>query len=508
MKRSNEQPNILYLMCDQYRFDCIQALGNSRVKTPNIDRIASKGVVFDHAYSTCPVCIPARYTLRTGCEPNRTGCYQNEPLRPMDGLPENIYDRCGEYLSQAMSNLGYRTFGIGKFHTIPAMDYVGFDVQMNTEEMWRNKEEREKDAYARFIYNEHPEYNHIEQLHGERTNMYYMPQTSALPAELTVEAFVADKAVEQIRGGDEKPYFGFVSFIGPHPPLAPPIPYNRMYNPDAMPVPIKSDIAIDFMDEQIPFMNYLTWSNDLSESTIQNLWAHYFGEISYIDSCIGKILDEIERSESERDTVICFFADHGDHMGDHHAWQKESFFEASARIPFILYCPEKWEAQISHQLTCLTDLFGIATELGGKQQLKDGWPVLGALSDSSKEREELFAVYGRPGTRQFKIMCRWKQWKYIYFANGGLEQLFCTDEDPNELINYDRTNVEIKNMLRKKSIDFCHRPGLQQAIEGEEFIAHEFKPRDLVRLMQFDMSADIKEFEYNYDLNNYFSMRF
>ncbi|MGI6239129.1 MAG: sulfatase-like hydrolase/transferase, partial [Christensenellales bacterium] len=69
-------------MCDQYRFDCIAALGNSKISTPNIDRLVKRGVAFERAYSTCPVCVPARYTVRTGCEPFTTLCYSNEAAKP------------------------------------------------------------------------------------------------------------------------------------------------------------------------------------------------------------------------------------------------------------------------------------------------------------------------------------------------------------------------------------------------------------------------------------------
>ena len=98
---------------------------------------------------------------------------------------------------------------------------------------------------------------------GERTEMYYMPQVSPLPKELTVERWAADRAVEQIKVNDAKPFFGFVSFIGPHPPFAPPIPFNRMYDPDRMPNPIRGDLKIDHMDEQIhKALNKAIWAED------------------------------------------------------------------------------------------------------------------------------------------------------------------------------------------------------------------------------------------------------
>ena len=174
---------------------------------------------------------------------------------------------------------------------------------------------------------------------GERTEMYYMPQMSAQPAHCVVESWTAARAVEQLRGADPRPWFGFVSFVGPHPPFAPPVPFNRMYDPDRMPDPITGDLEIDHLDQTIPRMNDIIWAESINRPHARILKARYYGEISYIDACLGTILDAVDARPDADDTLICFFSDHGDHLGDHHAWQKESFFDASARIPFLVSWP-------------------------------------------------------------------------------------------------------------------------------------------------------------------------
>ncbi|MFC7587024.1 sulfatase-like hydrolase/transferase [Nonomuraea antimicrobica] len=102
------RPNVLFVMTDQQRFDTISALGNPHLATPNLDRLAARGTVFDNAYSTAPVCVPARYTLRSGCEPTRTGVYDNTVPDRGHGL---VRERCGPYLAEAMGLRGYRTWG-------------------------------------------------------------------------------------------------------------------------------------------------------------------------------------------------------------------------------------------------------------------------------------------------------------------------------------------------------------------------------------------------------------
>ncbi len=490
-----KKPDLLFLMCDQFRFDCIHALGNAGIDTPNLDRLAARGLTFTNAYSTCPVCVPARYTARTGREPFHTGCYENEIPKALDGQPEGMRERCGPYLAEAMRERGYETFGIGKFHTMPQFDEdLGYDLQMNTEELWSTKEERGKDAFARFLAERHPEYSHLEQLHGERTNMYYMPQLSPLPAELTVESFVAGEAVKQIEKDREKPYFGFVSFVGPHPPCAPPIPYNRYYNPDHMPLPYETDSSIDHMDEQIPWMNHLIWAEGMNDFLIRNLKSRYYGEITYIDNCIGRILDAVEAKGNDANTLICFFSDHGDHLGDHHAWQKESYFEASCHVPFLLSWPERWQKGVSDQLVCLTDLFGIATAAAGAEELRDGHPVLRVLAGEGTKRDDLFACYGRPGTPRFKCMVRSGSWKYIWIANGGREQLFDLSEHRREDQLANEEQPDVLQRLRRTAEERCRCEGLQQALSEEHFRTFPYKERPRVRIHQFDESSGVTDF--------------
>lgn len=94
---------------------------------------------------------------------------------------------------------------------------------------------------------------------------------------------------------DPRPWFGFVSFVGPHPPCAPPVPYNRMYNPDIISNPVKGDLETDQMDEQIRFMNYAIWADEINDFGARSVKARYYGEISYIDHCLGRILDAVDR---------------------------------------------------------------------------------------------------------------------------------------------------------------------------------------------------------------------
>ena len=502
-------PNILFIMTDQQRFDTIAALGNEQIYTPNFDRLVQRGVTFTNAYSPCPVCVPARYAIRTGCEPPTTGSFSNGIARPAPGQAETMVGRCGPYLAQTMQQLGYRTFGIGKFHTQPWDEELGYEVHLHSEELYGTPDQRARDAFAGWIAREHAEFDYIEALMGERTEMYYMPQVSPLPAELTVERWAADRAVEQIAAGDGRPYFGFVSFIGPHPPFAPPVPFNRMYDPDRMPNPVRGDLAVDHMDEQIPWMNHIIWAEDINDSHARALKARYYGEISYIDDCLGRILDAVEASRPPSlskggdadNTIICFFADHGDHLGDHHAWQKESFFEASCHIPFLVSWPARLPASVRRsELVSLVDLFGIATgaATGDSGQpavgTRDGIDLLGMLAGTAQPREFLTSMYGEPGTPLFKIMIRQGDWKYIFLANGGREQLFNVVADPAELRNRVTTADQVMQRLRELAVRACRVPGATAALQDGDLRAFPFQARPLRRIYQFDHSRGVTGF--------------
>ena len=362
--RTDGRPNVLFIMTDQQRFDTIAALGNPHIYTPNFDRLVRRGVTFTNAYSTCPVCVPARYTIRTGCEPPTTRRLlerrpptrrRARPRRWRSAAARTWRGRCAAWATARSASAsstparGTRTWA--STCTCTARSCTA------------RPSSARRDAYAAFIAREHPEYDFIEALMGERTEMYYMPQMSPLPAELTRRAL----GRRPRRRADRAP-----TTAGPTSASSRSSARTRRSRrrsrstacttPTACRTPSAATSTTDHMDEQIPWMNHAIWAEDINDSHARVLKARYYGEISYIDHCLGRILDAVEARGDADNTLICFFADHGDHLGDHHAWQKESFFEASCHIPFLVSWPARLpRATRREELVCLTDLFGIAT---------------------------------------------------------------------------------------------------------------------------------------------------
>lgn len=475
------QPNILFVMTDQQRFDTIAALGHGPAQTPNLDRLVARGLACTNAYSSCPVCVPARYTLMTGCEPSKTSWLSN--WAPA-GRPR---ERCGPYLAETLANQGYRTWGLGKFHTEPRHEPLGFQTHEYSEELWTTEEEFLGDDYVRWLRSQSADFNHLEQVHGERSDMYYVPQVRPMSAELTGEAWLTGRAVEEIGKNDPRPYFGFVSFVTPHPPIAPPIPFNRLFNPDDIPDPIVGDPAIDQADDYLAWMNHAVWADEISPAQARQLRARYYGSITYIDQCIGRIIDAVEARPDADNTLICFFSDHGDHMGDHGSWQKESFFEASCRVPLLVSWPKQLPAGTRHaELAALTDLFGLATSASGHPELRDGHDLLGQLRGSAAARANVIGMFGTPGTSQFKCMVRQGEWKYIWLANGGRELLFNIKDDPKESCTLADAKPEIlKNLRDEAARVLAQRPMTQPAVENGGLKALPYAPFPRVRIKQF-----------------------
>lgn len=454
------KPNVLFVMTDQQRYDTISALGNSHIHTPNIDRLVERGVSFTNAYSPDPICIPARHTVRTGCEAITTGFLGNEKRDA-----SQLEDDCGSFLARVMSERGYRTFLIGKYHASPRGIDLGYDTKLSVEQ-----------------YRE--ETGHEQRTTARQGAMVHLPQQERLPRESNYEAWITDHAVDLITDAD--PFFGLVSYEPPHPPFAPSPPFDRMYNPDTLPGPSRGDRTVDHMDEKIPAQNYHFWNSredDLGESTVRTIKAHYYGMISEVDRHIGRLLDAVESRDDAENTLICFFSDHGELLGDHHGWEKSSFFEPSCRVPFLLSWPANLPQDTRNdQLVSLTDLFGIATSVAGDPDFRDGIDLLGTITGDEPPRDRLFGYHRTPDLpSNFTAMVRENDWKYVFMANGGREQLFDLAAGPREFENVAADREEVTADLRDK---LARKLDSTRFVEDGELRRHPYTQLDMGRLVR------------------------
>lgn len=420
------KPNILYLMTDQHRGDCLGCAGNKLIRTPNLDSIAAEGVLFSNAYSSTPSCTPARSGILTGLSPWHHG---------MLG-----YGRvAGQYpfeLPQAMRDAGYYLFGIGKMHWYPQKKLRGYHGLL-VDESGRAETPGFVSDYRLWFRQQAPDLNPDATGIGWND---YRAKAYALPERLHPTTWTADRAVEFIEGYNRsEPFMLKVSFARPHSPYDPPQRFLDMYKTEDMPAPHKGDWADRYAPHDDP-PNPNQWHGDLGIRQTQESRRAYYGSITFIDEQIGRILAALKERGIYDNTMIVFFADHGDMLGDHNLWRKTYAYEGSAKIPMIL----RWPSSM-----------GMDDRRGGKRsqpvELRDILPTFldaaGAPMPSHLDGKSLLdPVRGRTdGWRPFidleHSMCygndHWtaltdgKQ-KYIYYAYDGREQLFDLEKNPGE----------------------------------------------------------------------------
>ncbi len=420
------KPNILCLMTDQHRGDCLGCAGNSVIKTPNLDSIAADGVLFTNAYSSTPSCTPARSAILTGLSPWHHG---------MLG-----YGRVAEQyrfeLPQAMRDAGYYLFGIGKMHWYPQKKLRGYHGLL-VDESGRAETPGFISDYRLWFRQQAPDLNPDATGIGWND---YRAKPYALPERLHPTTWTGDQAVEFIEKYDRpEPFLLKVSFARPHSPYDPPQRFLDMYDTDSMPAPHIGDWAGRNASHEDP-PNPSLWHGDLGVRQAKESRRAYCGSVTFIDEQVGRIVAALKKRDLYDNTLILFFADHGDMLGDHHLWRKTYAYEGSAKIPMILRWPKSMSMARPRgwrlpQPVELRDVLPTFLDAAGS-------PVPGHLDGRSllelaRGRTENW----RPFIDLEHSMCysddHWTaltdgRHKYIYYAYDGREQLFDLAKDPGE----------------------------------------------------------------------------
>ena len=332
-----KKPNILFIMTDQQRWDAMSCSGDW-VKTPNIDRIANEGVRFENCVTTTPVCIPARLTMATGLYPHNHNIWNNKEFR------------CGEHAKtwmQCVRDAGYRTSLFGKSHLHPhglldlrdeepLMSALGVD---DVNEIGGPRASRRVKSYMTEMWEEKDK---LQLYRDDMSDRYENNPTVVRPSVLGLDdyadTYVGDQARAYLENySDEKPWFCWLSFGGPHEPWDTPEPYASLYNPNEMP---KAQHR-EHMAEQMP-ARYLkkTLDNDDDAEHIAKMRADYAGNITLIDEQIGRVLDLLEARGELENTIITFTSDHGEMNGDFGLVYKSVFMNGAVRVPMLVRTPE------------------------------------------------------------------------------------------------------------------------------------------------------------------------
>ena len=448
---NEERPNILLLMCDQLRADGLGAAGHPLVRTPNIDRLAASGVQFTRAYTESPVCVPARINALTGLHSWQAGVFDNGPS-PAHTVPT---------LGTLLTEQGYFTQAVGKMHFRPPRNHVGF------QRMWLSEEiptYRDDDEFLQYLREQG--YGHVGEPHGQRHELYYQPQVSVLPEEHHTTAWTADRTVDFIARNRNRPFFCFTSFIKPHPPWDPPHPYATLYDPATVPMPVRRASEREPVDTHLLVQNHGKGVDDPDDDLIRLIRARYYGLISHIDRNVGKIINALDEYGLTERTLIVFISDHGELLGDHYAWGKRSFYEGSARVPFLVSWPGRLPAgETREHFVSGCDLLPTFLAAAGAADAVPadvtGQNLLPLCADAATPgRAALAGQFA--SDRLMKLMLRWDDWKYCYFANGGRQQLFNLRDDPHELADRAGQHPALCREARKRLVQ-CFRAARHQA---------------------------------------------
>ena len=454
----SERPNVLLFFTDQQRFDTIAALGNGVIRTPNLDRLCAEGTAYTSAYSPSSVCVPARCSLHHGQYPWRTGCYDNSHAMPTD-RPSFM---------DVLTEAGYRTHGIGKCHFTPDRHALrGFQSRETQEECTiRN------DDYVAHLHANG--FEHISDPHGARGQMYYVPQLAQMPARLHPTQWIGDRSIAFVKQQSEasEPWMLFSSFIHPHPPFAPPIPWNKLYRAGSMPLP---KMPADF-EALHTYINrrqnrYKYRDRGLDMNLIRVIRAHYYACISFIDFQIGRVLEALERTGQLDSTLILFASDHGEHLGDYGCFGKRSMHDTCARVPLLARLPGRFDAgAVCEAPVSLVDVAPtILATTGTDGAMASDGVDLADVAAGACERDIVYSQYQREGQAIYTAVTR--EWKYAYSAPDNREFLFDRTGDPDETRSH--TNVpacqDALGNMRGRMIERLQSGGEAAALDGDSW---------------------------------------
>lgn len=463
--------NILFIMCDQLRYDYLGCTGHPTIKTPNIDALAARGVNFTNTYCQAPTCGPSRASMYTGRYMSSNGTsVLHAPLRVGE---MNIGDH--------LNPLGVRTALIGKSHIIPDVDgmqRLGIDPRsdqgVNLSEAGFEIFERDDgihpDAMVKpgLRYNDylrskgydddnpwHWAANAVETENGVRSG--YFNDSVDRPARVAEEdsetPYMTRRAMEFMEQDDgETPWLLHLSYIKPHWPYVAPAPYNDMYSADDVVPAVRAD---DELKDPNPLMGLFRTRMGAKtfarQEVRETVIPAYMGLISQIDDQLGILFDFMEKRGLLDETMIVFTSDHGDYLGDHWFGDKEYFHDPAVKIPLIVADPSS-EADASRGSTDDALIEGVdllptfVDYYGGEipVHVLEGRSLMPKLRGEAPPWREFaisecdysFQLFGLQDGRT-PLDCRSymivdERWKYIH-APGFAPVLFDLAEDPEEL---------------------------------------------------------------------------
>jgi len=423
---SNQKPNILFFFTDDQRFNTINALGNTAVQTPTMDRLVAEGTTFTHAHipggTSGAICMPSRAMLHTG----RT-------LFHLDGAGNSIPDdhvMLGEHLQAH----GYRTWGTGKWHNGPASFARSFS---DGAEIFFGGMDDHWNVPA-FHYDPTGGYDAVLPMCTDAmtTNNLKIRKGDHVTAGKHSSELFAEGAIDWMENYDsDDPFFMYLSFMAPHDPRTTPQEYHDMYDPENVELPKNFMGGHPFDNGDLKVRDEVLEDFPRDPHKVKKHIAEYYAMITHLDAQMGRVLDTLAACGKADNTIIVFAGDNGLAVGQHGLLGKQNMYEHSVRVPMVFAGPGVPKGEKRTAYSYVLDIYPTLCELIGVDMpdTVEGTSLVAALNNRSEQvRDTVFAAY-----REWQRMVKDDRFKLIeYVVNGRrTTQLFDLKNDPLEMDN-------------------------------------------------------------------------
>ncbi len=410
--------NFLVIMSDEHQARALGCAEHPLARTPNLDRLASRGVRFTNAYTPSPICVPARASFATGRHVHQLRCWDN--AMPYTGSVPGW--------GHALQEKGILTESIGKLHYRDERDPTGFDrqhmpmhVKDGIGQVWGSVR-RESERVAR-------DGDRMLGPHVGPGESGYTRYDDAVVRR--TESWLAERAVS----GDDGPWCLFVGLVAPHFPLVVPQPFFDMYPAERLPEaklhPSTGYQRHPWAEMQNALMNNDERFRDPAERLAA--MSAYYGLCSWMDHNVGRILDALEASGMKDSTTIAYTSDHGDNVGARGLWGKSNFYEESVAVPLIMAGPDVPSGTCDTPVSLLDLSRTVADHFGCEIDAAAGTESLASIAARPEETDRaVFSEYHAVGSVSGGFMLRRGRWKLNYYV-GFAPELFDLVADPEEM---------------------------------------------------------------------------
>ena len=455
---SQGKMNVLFISADDMNND-LGCFGSPLVKSPNIDRLASKGVAFANAYVQFPLCSPSRSSILTGLRPDSTKVFDLQ-YHFRQGLPDVVT------LPQMFMKNGYYVARVGKvFHYGNPGDIGTNGLDDKASWMERiNPAGLDKTSLELDVVNYTPSHK------GLGASMAYYSDKNGTD-EAHTDGKVVDEAIKLLKKHKDKPFFIAAGFYKPHCPWITPSKYFDMYNMEQMKLPLINEETPKNYPE-LALASTRPWPYfGLNTQQARECKLAYYAAISFVDAQVGRLLDAVDSLGLRDNTIIVFWSDHGYQLGEHGLWFKQSLFEEASKSPLIIAVPgAKPAGKTCHRIVEFVDIYPTLAELTGLTPPSDlqGYSLFPLLQNPESAWEHpAFTQVQRGKVPGHTI--RTEQWRYTEWDFGKMgTELYNELKDPQELHNLaaDKKYTQVVKELAEQLHQIHPRP-----VEGGKAVA-------------------------------------